>query len=562
MELKREILIVDDQALNRKILTKMLEENYRVLSCSNGKEALDILRQSGDEISAVLLDIMMPVMDGYELLAMMHKDEFLSQIPVLVTSQSDEEESELKALNLGASDFVSKPYKRDILKKRLLNLIERREATETVDVLERDTLTNLYNKQAFCHKIQHVLHRNPDAEYAVMAFDIVNFKLINDTYGTPEGDKLLRYVGEAIHAVLAGKEHFAARVYADQFLIFLRRGQLTAEEFVEASNKILGQYPLDMKIKMKLGIYHITDDGITVNAMCDRAVIASNSIKDSFEKSYAHYDESIIKKLLMEKQITDEMETALSEKQFQVYLQPKFNISKRKMAGAEALVRWIHPEKGFISPGEFIPVFEKNGFITELDMFVWEETCALISEWLHRYGKYVPVSVNVSRKDIYKPDLTQYFKDLVAKYDIEPKHLHLEITESAYTENSEQLIAVVAELKNAGFEIEMDDFGSGYSSLNMLSELPIDVLKLDMKFIKNRGNKSKNESIMSTIIAMAQSMELRVVAEGVEEEHQIELLDHMGCDMAQGYYFSKPIPADAFEELLATSELMLYIGES
>lgn len=560
MERKRDILIVDDQALNRKILCKMLQEDYNVLSCSNGREALDMLRQSGDEISAVLLDIMMPVMDGYQVLEVMRKDEFLSQIPVLVTSQSDEEESEFKALNLGASDFVSKPYKRDILKKRLLNLIERREATETVDVLERDPLTNLYNKQAFCHKIQSVLHRNPDAyaDYEIVSLDILNFKLINNTYGTPEGDKLLRYVGDTIKAVLYDEHSIVARVYADQFLIFMEEGQVIMEDFVQTVNKMLSKYPLAMKVNIRLGIYRITDSKVTVNAMCDRAVIAGQSIKGTFERSYAYYDESIIEKLLLEKQISDDMEKALAEKQFQVYLQPKFDISTHKMAGAEALVRWIHPEKGFMSPGDFIPVFEKNGFITELDMFVWEETCALVSKWLRKYDKYVPVSVNVSRKDIYKPDLTQYFNALLKKYDIEPKHLHLEITESAYTENSDQLILAVAELKEAGFEIEMDDFGSGYSSLNMLSELPIDILKLDMKFMQNRGDHSRNESIMRSIIAMAHSLELRVIAEGVEEEHQVEMLHLMNCDLAQGYYFAKPLPASEFEALLAASELKVY----
>ncbi len=557
MDGKRQILVVDDQALNRKILCKMLNEDYRVITCSNGEEALDILKKQCDQISALLLDLIMPVMDGYEVLEIMQKDEFFSHIPVLVTSQSDEEESELKALNLGASDFVSKPYKRDILKKRLLNLIERREATETVDVLERDSLTSLYNKQGFCHKVKSVLHRNYDTnvDFVVAAFDIVNFKLINDTYGTSEGDSLLKFVADTLNQVLKDSQHFIARVYADQFLIFIRQGQIKVREFVEKCSDLLAEYPLDMKINAKLGIYKITDRDIMVNAMCDRAVIAGSSIKDDFEKSYAYYDESIIERLLHEKQITDEMEVALEENQFQIYIQPKFDIAARRMAGAEALVRWIHPEKGFMSPGDFIPVFEKNGFITELDMFVFEQTCILIAECLKKYGRCVPVSVNVSRKDIYRPHLAHYLLYLVKKYGIEPGYLHLEITESAYTENSEQLISVISKLKEAGFEIEMDDFGSGYSSLNMLSELPIDILKLDMKFIKNRGDQYKNKKIMSSIITMAKGMELKVVAEGVEEEEQVDMLNQMGCDLAQGYFFAKPLPVGDFKQMLSSCEL-------
>jgi EAL domain-containing protein (putative c-di-GMP-specific phosphodiesterase class I) len=290
--------------------------------------------------------------------------------------------------------------------------------------------------------------------------------------------------------------------------------------------------------------------------MCDRAVMAANSIKGNYDVDIAYYDDSFREKMLYEQQITNYMEEALKTKQFQVYFQPKYQLESEKMAGAEALVRWIHPEEGFMSRGEFIPLFEKNGFITELDTFVWEETCRKIALWIETYGKYVPVSVNVSRKDIYKQDLPILLLNIVHKYGLEPKHLHLEITESAYTENPEQLISVVGKLKEEGFVIEMDDFGSGYSSLNMLAELPIDILKLDMKFVQNKGPHSKNESIMSCMIELAKKIDLIVVAEGVEEQKQIDMLREMKCDIVQGYYFSKPLPADDFEKRLEIEEVI------
>ena len=242
------------------------------------------------------------------------------------------------------------------------------------------------------------------------------------------------------------------------------------------------------------------------------------------------------------------MVRALREEQFDVYFQPKYNLVTGEMAGAEALVRWYHPVKGFMSPAEFIPIFEKNGFITELDMYVWNKSCEYIAKWQRKYGKLVSLSVNVSRKDIYKQNLPEILENIVRKKGLTPEILHLEITESAYTENPEQLILIVEQLKKAGFIIEMDDFGSGYSSLNMLAELPIDILKLDMKFLQNKGEQSKNENIMSSIVALAKKINLYVIAEGVEKEKHISMLKSMKCDMVQGYYYAKPMPAEEFEK--------------
>lgn len=214
------------------------------------------------------------------------------------------------------------------------------------------------------------------------------------------------------------------------------------------------------------------------------------------------------------------------------------------------MVRWISPKRGFMSPGMFIPLFEKNGFITELDLYIWDKTAEMIANWLKEGNKYVPVSVNVSRKDIYRRDLVKNLKKIIKRHGLEPKHLHLEITESAYTENQDQIIETVNKLKEEGFEIEMDDFGSGYSSLNMLSRLPIDILKLDMKFVQSMCEESKSVSILGSTIQLAKRIELKVVAEGVEEEKQYEILRDMDCDMIQGYYFAKPMPEPEFRELL------------
>lgn len=557
MNTQRQVLVVDDQEINRKILIKILESDYDVITSENGEEALSILHSVGEGISAILLDIMMPILDGYGVLEVLAKDAFLSRIPVLVTSQKDGEDSELKALNFGASDFVSKPYNADILKKRLNNLIVMHEATITVNILKRDVLTGLYSKEAFMHMVDLRLKREMNKKYDIVALDIVNFKLVNDTYGVEEGNKLLGYLADKLEIITKKKHNLCARVYADQFLLFMERTESYLECMVDDIESSMIAYPVDMKLHVKFGIYNVDDINVNVNAMCDRAVMAVKSIKSDFNKQYAYYDDSFREKMLVEQEITNDIDLALKDNQFKVYLQPKYNILEGKLAGAEALVRWIHPEKGFMNPGQFISILEKNGFITDLDIYVWNKTCEYIARWIKTGKKYVPVSVNVSRKDVYKQNLPEILMDIVTAHGLLPKHLHLEITESAYTENQEQLLSVVEKLKEQGFIIEMDDFGSGYSSLNMLSEFPIDILKLDMKFIQNSGSNIKNRSIMSSVIDLAKKIDLSVVAEGVEEQSQVTMLKGMGCDMVQGYYFAKPLTEEEFRNRLMSEPVII-----
>ena len=300
---------------------------------------------------------------------------------------------------------------------------------------------------------------------------------------------------------------------------------------------------------MKWGVYEIIDRSVPVEQMCDRVLLAADSIKGQYNQFYAVYDDNLRGKLLREKAIADVMETALAKEQFIVYLQPKYSLSDNRMVGAEALVRWIHPEWGFMSPGEFIPLFEKNGFIPCLDRYVWEKVCVYLHDWKEKGYPVVPISVNVSRADVYQSHLVDTLSGLVQKYGIDPACLHLEITESAYTDNPDQIISTVEELHRRGFVIEMDDFGSGYSSLNMLSQMTLDILKLDMKFIQNELAKPAEQSILNDIISMAHRMRLRVVAEGVETKEQTERLQAVGCDYVQGYYFARPMPVKEFEAL-------------
>lgn len=472
----RTILIVDDQKINRSILSRLLEKEYNILEAENGQKALEILTREKAEISAVLLDIVMPVLDGYGVLSAMRDDPELSKIPVIVSSQKDGDEDEVKALSLGANDFIAKPYKVDIIRHRLKNTIRLRETAAIANKAEKDELTGLLNKNFFKEQVSDYLHQNPEKKYDIVCIDIERFKLVNDTYGTAMGDKLLCHMAKIISE--APQVLLSSRFSADHFYIFAERADGDISEYFKRLMEKLRQFPVEMILNANCGVYRIENTDEDVIAMCDRAKLASDTNSERADLIYSVYDDSIRKRLLDEQFITGSMRSALTEHQFKVYYQPKYDLHTEMVAGAEALVRWIHPERGFMSPGQFIPLFEKNGFISQLDRYVWEETCKDIRHWMDIGLPPVPVSVNVSRADIFNPKLPEILTGLLEKYKIPIPYLHLEITESAYTDNPQQIISAVGKLHDLGFVIEMDDFGSGYSSLNMLAELPVDILKL------------------------------------------------------------------------------------
>ena len=550
---QRKILVVEDNEINRMMLSAILSSEYEVLEAENGQAALAVLRKYRDGIALILLDIIMPVMDGYTFLARMQEDPALASIPVIVTTQSDDESDEVTALSHGATDFVAKPYKPQVILHRVANIIKLRETAAMINLIQYDRLTGLYSKEFFYQRVKETLAAHPEQEYDIIYSNIENFKLVNDIFGVPSGDRLLVNVA-AMFSKQVGRWGICGRINADQFACLSeRRLDYSEQLFAEAGNQINAMSNVKNMV-MKWGVYHIDDRSISVEQMCDRALLAVRSIKGQYRRHFAAYDDALRSKLLREQAITDSMEDALDQGQFIVYLQPKYRLKDRELSGAEALVRWIHPEWGFQSPGEFIPLFERNGFITQLDQYVWDRTCAFLRDWDSKGYPQIPVSVNVSRADIYNADLANILLRTVHKYNLPPSRLHLEITESAYTENPGQIIDTVTHLRELGFIIEMDDFGSGYSSLNMLNQMPLDILKLDMKFIQSETAKPVNQGILRFIMSLARWMNLSVVAEGVETDEQLERLREIGCDYVQGYFFGKPMPEDVFEELMKKTD--------
>jgi diguanylate cyclase (GGDEF)-like protein len=550
----RNILVVDDQNINRIVLRKMLSDEYRILEASDGQEAMNMLHAPGTNVSLILLDLVMPVMDGYTFLQQKQKDQVLSNIPVIVTTAEYGTEKEALALQYGANDFVTKPYRdQRVIKQRVFNKIKLRETAEMANAMETDRLTGGFNKVGFVQRAADIIIQNPGEKYDLVSTDIESFKLVNELHGTEVGDQLLRDIARWLSEAVEREDiYLFGRSSADVFLILMRHDLVHTKKIVLDLCAYLKTYSLDISLELKAGCYTTDQDkgDKSVDLMCDRADMTTKSIKGHYGEQFATYDDSLRIRLLKEQEITSNMQQALNNQEFVVYYQPKFNLNNMSIVGAEALVRWRKPDGTLVPPGEFIPLFELNGFITQVDIYVWERVCINIKKWLAQLGdKMIPISVNVSRVDIYRPHLLETLVGLVQKYEIPIEYLHLEITESAYTENATKLVGVVKQLHDTGFIIEMDDFGKGYSSLNMLSELPIDILKLDMNFMQNSST-GRQHNVLNFVVGLSKWLGLKLIAEGVETGEQVNSLRSMSCEVGQGYYYSKPIDEEKFTNKL------------
>lgn len=412
-----------------------------------------------------------------------------------------------------------------------------------------DELTGIYNKQAFYAKTKEMLLDNPDKNFDLLRINIERFKVLNDLFGESTGDKLLRYIGKFLKEINLPL-CVSGRLYADNFVVCYEAGKGDSRRMINTLQMVADSFAINNRTILSFGLYRIDDKTLPVSVMCDRANMALWKAKGNFKNPYCEYDEKMRQQVLKEQKIINAMEMAIQNKEFTLYLQPKYDIEKGTIIGAEALVRWISLENGFISPGDFIPVFENNGFVYEVDKFIWEESCRYLRKWLDEGREVHPISVNVSRIDLYDPKLVKHLVDLREKYQLPSQYLELEITESAYTEDPEQIITITRQLREAGFVILMDDFGTGYSSLNMLKDIQIDVLKLDMGFLKSSDYSAKGGNILTAILKMAESLKMQTIAEGVETKEQVEFLKSIGCKYVQGFYYSKPLPVGEFEKLI------------
>ena len=550
---KRLVLIADDEEINREILKMYLQDQYRLLFAENGQEALDRIAENREILSLILLDLMMPVMNGTEVLKRLKEDPQLRSIPVIVITS--DQKAEVECLNLGAVDFIPKPYPQQaVVTARMQRTIELMEDRQTIRSTEKDTLTGLYTREYFYRYAEQFDLRSRKTDTDAIVLDVNHFHTINERFGTPWADQVLRRIGEKIRLFVEEAGGIACRREADTFLVYCPHG-ISREELLETASVPLDENePEGGRVRLRMGVYEHTDKSLDIQQRFDRAKMAADTVRNNYTRSIGVFDTALHEQERYSEQLIEDFHKAIRDGQFQVYYQPKFDIRRENnpvLASAEALVRWNHPNLGMISPGVFIPLFEENGMIQELDTFVWRETAEQIRRWKEKYSITVPVSVNVSRVDMHDPNLPDTFQSILTETGLEASNLLLEITESAYTQDSGQIISTVNHLRNLGFRVEMDDFGTGYSSLNMISNLPIDALKLDMQFIRNAFKKEDRDTrMLEVIIDIAGYLGVPVIAEGVETEEQLRVLRDLGCQMVQGYYFSRPVPAEEFEAFL------------
>ena len=547
---KRRVLVVDDEEVNREILGNILGTQYEVSYAENGRQAYDMLHERLTRYSLILLDLLMPEMDGFELLEKIKSEEAVSNIPVIV--MTSEKPAEVRSIKMGADDFITKPYDMpEVILARCERIIQLYEDKSIIRSAEKDDLTDLYTREFFQEYIRQIDGSGHGSQMDAIVLNIEHFHMLNEMFGRKTGDSVLKKIADMVTAMLGEGVCIGCRPDADYFYFYLEHRDSYDEVFKALSEELSGISKIP-GVRMRLGVYQNVDTNISIEDRFDHAKYACDRIRGDYNRQISFYSKEENEKDLYHEQLINDIDNAISNKDLVVFYQPKYGIQcdEPELRSAEALIRWRHPKYGMISPGDFIPLFESNGLIQKLDHFVWEEAARQIRKWKDEYGITVPVSVNVSRVDIYDAQLEDRLVRILKDNDLDAKELMLEITESAYADDAKGLTDVVTKLRESGFRIEMDDFGSGYSSLNMITEIPIDVLKMDMKFIRNMNKDAKSLKLVELVIEIADYLGVPVVAEGVEDKSQVDQLKSMGCELIQGYYFSKPVPPEEFNKFI------------
>ncbi len=549
-DFRRTILVVDDEPVNLRIMGNVLAEEYDILYAQSGEEALTEVRANKDFLSLILLDLYMEGMHGYDVLKELMADEELKKIPVIVLTA--DKKAEVESLHRGAVDFLSKPFDNpDVIKARIKRSIELSIDRKLINSAGLDSLTGLLTKQFLMEYAQEFDLFHPDTEVDAIVINFKKFHLINELYGRNFGDKVLCGIADGVRTIARRCGGVASRVEADHFYLYIEH-QDSYDFIVDEIKANLTPIMHLSDIRLRMGIYQDLFHMATLEQRFDRAMVACNENSRDTGHAYTIYDNIMHDQELYEARLLENIDSALASNQFRVVFQPKYDIrgDEPKLCSAEVLVRWQHPKYGNVRPDHFIPLFEENGLVNELDRFVWREAAKQVRRWKDMYGVSIPVSVNVSRVDIFDPDLIEFLEGLINEYKLNFDDIHLEITETAYADNTNQMIQIVKELQTKGFKVEMDDFGKGYSSLNMLTTLPIDALKLDMGFIQHIAESNRELKMVEFIIEIGKFLEVPVIAEGVENVEQYELLKNANCDIIQGYYFSKPLSPAEFGRLI------------
>ncbi|SFC67587.1 bifunctional diguanylate cyclase/phosphodiesterase [Clostridium uliginosum] len=470
----------------------------------------------------------------------------LSQIEQSIISDKD---NHIRSMMILLGSFIS-----IIFVMLLIYINEYRNKKEKLikDIAFVDDITGGKTLMKFKMDIKELLSNNKNGSYALVEFDINRFKIINDIWGYKTGNLLLKHISEVLEEKLCFNEMFC-RVRDDLFIMLLNysnyKDMLERLKVLDNDIRFFEKREPIPNFTLSYGAYVIDESEADIQKMIDNTALARETSKNNCNSIIAFYDTKLQNKLIKQKQIEDVMHSALISGEFEVYLQPKYDIKLGVSIGAEALVRWRHPTRGLISPINFIPLFEKNGFIVNLDMFIFEQVCIKLNEWKGKESRLVPISVNISRVNL--KNVEYFIKNITRifdKYDISPSLIEIEITESAVFDDYENIFEALSKLKEIGFSISLDDFGTGFSSLNILKDLPIDIIKLDREFLNSKDSSKKGEIVIENIVRMANELDLTVICEGVETHEQAEFLNKVGCNRAQGYLYARPMPVRDFEE--------------
>lgn len=551
---KNMVLIADQQEENREALKKILYGRYELLEACHTQKTLELMYQYRERLAVVILDVAGGGLDGYEVLKQWHEDGKICGVPVIAVAGQEDVHSEPDSMALGAWDYMRRPYSETVVLRRIENVIEHsrlRILNQERQQQKYDSLTGIYNKKMFLNKTKEMLCRYPQETFAFVHFDIHQFHLVNQLYGLQEADRLLRHIaGELIHIAKHFSHFTYGRYQADVFAFCMPYTDKDAViQTLDQIRADLNEYNIDYVLVPVFGICIVDHTAEHIFTVSDQANLAAKQCKGNYIQNYSFYDISLSEQIIKEQEIVNTMRAALAKEQFVLYIQPKYDLHTNMVDGGEVLVRWLVPGRGVVPPAEFIPLFERNGFIMKLDYYIWEHVCRLIRKWLDEGRKPFPVSVNISRVSLYNPNLAETIWELVQQYRIDPGFLQLELTESVYTSNPDVIKKTMARLQKYGFCILMDDFGSGYSSLNTLKDIAVDILKIDMKFLSDSEVPGRGENILASVVRMAKWLDMPVIAEGVEKESQVAFLRSIGCEFVQGYYFAMPMPVEEYEQL-------------
>lgn len=547
-QIKNTVLIIDENINDQDFLVNSFDPKYYSFIRSNEtKDGYRLLNEHKNIVSLVILDISVNDKEGLKFLELKDANSEIRDIPIIIVTKH--KYLEIECLSLGASHFIVKPFEsKEVIKARIENILALYRKNMIISKTREDELTGLLNTDFFILYASELLKN--EENYDIIAIRLSNYSILSELYPRDKCGALLRGMAKVLLNIASSLGGFAARSHADLFYLIIP-SQEEYDWIIQDIRKVIITDELkELKTKVKLGIFQKINKKLTINTLIQIAMNTCVSILGIETESIAFYDEIQHKQELYNQELINDFEDAIKGKQFEVYLQPKYNITGDKpvLDHAEALVRWNSPRFGFVSPGDFIPLFENNGLIGELDKYVFSEVCSMLADLKKVIKNKTPnISVNFSRVDFYDPLILEKMKAELKKCGVSQSLINIEITESAYTKDGGQLIGKINELRNAGFKIEIDDFGSGYSTLNMLSEIPFDLLKIDMVFLKNFHS---SKPIIKAIVDIARALGVKVVCEGVENRVQYDYLKKLKIDYVQGFYLSRPLPYSGFKNLL------------